>query len=133
MLWTLRLTLVGVSVLATTFAVNSQSTMYEMVESGYKVTLVTAFVPLLLGIYWSKASTQGAVFSLLFAVPVWIAMEYQYDEESAELWRVVPPQIYGFLASLTGMILGSLLPPFIKPAEGEPEDVAHRRAPAGGH
>lgn len=133
MLWTLRLMLVGVSVLATTFAVNSQSTMYEMVESGYKVTLVTAFVPLLLGIYWSKASTQGAVFSLLFAVPVWIAMEYQYDEESAELWRVVPPQIYGFLGSLAGMIVGSLLPPFIQPKEGKPEDVAHRRAPVGGH
>jgi SSS family solute:Na+ symporter len=42
------------------------------VESGYKVTLVVAFVPLLCGIYWPRATTQGAVFSILLAVPVWI-------------------------------------------------------------
>ena len=45
MLWLLRIVLVGVSIVATSISVNSEGTMYEMVESGYKVTLVTPSVP----------------------------------------------------------------------------------------
>lgn len=133
MLWLVRLLILLVAILATSISMNSQSTMYEMVESGYKVTLVVAFVPLLCGIYWSKANTQGAVFSILFAVPVWIAMEYQVDEESAELWRVVPAQLYGLAASFVGMFFGSLIPKIIHLAPPNPEDLAKRRGPVMGH
>jgi solute:Na+ symporter, SSS family len=76
MLWLLRSLLVMVAVVATTISMNSESTMYEMVESGYSVTLVVAFVPLAFGVYWSRANTQGAVFSILMGFPVWILMEY---------------------------------------------------------
>ncbi len=133
LLWLVRLLILLVAILATSISMNSQSTMYEMVESGYKVTLVVAFVPLLCGIYWSKANTQGAVFSILFAVPVWIAMEYQVDEESAELWRVVPAQLYGLAASFVGMFFGSLIPKIIHLAPPNPEDLAKRRGPVMGH
>ena len=52
------------------FALNSKSTMYEMVQNAYNVTLAGAFVPLLAGAYWKRATTQGALLSivLVFAV-----------------------------------------------------------------
>jgi SSS family solute:Na+ symporter len=133
MLWLLRVILVGVAVVATSIAVNSESTMYEMVESGYKVTLVVAFVPLLCGIYWPKATTQGAVFSILFSVPVWIGAEYLYNEESAELWRTVPAQLYGLAASFAGMFLGSSMPNWIKHTQPDPAEVSKKRGSAMGH
>ncbi len=132
-LWLLRIVLILVSIVATTISVNSESTMYEMVESGYKVTLVVAFVPLLCGIYWPKATTQGAVFSILLSVPMWIGMEYLYSEESTELWRNVPPQLYGLAASFLGMFVGSSMPNWIKHTEADPEALAQRRAPSIGH
>lgn len=133
MLWLLRLVLIVVAVVATTISVNSQSTMYEMVESGYKVTLVVAFVPLVCGIYWARATTQGAVFSILLSVPVWIGAEYLYSEESAELWRNVPAQLYGLAASFAGMLIGSSLKPWIKHTQPDPADLAKRRATITGH
>lgn len=125
--------LIGVAVLGTSISVNSESTMYEMVESGYKVTLVIAFVPLVCGIYWSRATTQGAIFSIFLAVPTWIGMEYQYDESSAELWRVVPAQLYGLAASFLGMLVGSSMPNWIKHREADPEALAKRKAASLGH
>jgi SSS family transporter len=133
MLWLLRSVLIVVSVVATTISVNSESTMYEMVESGYKVTLVVAFVPLVCGIYWSRATTQGAVFSILLAVPVWLGAESVYTKESAELWRNVPPQLYGLAASFAGMILGSLMPNWIKHTQPDPAELAKKRGPATQH
>lgn len=133
MLWLLRTILVIVAIVATTISVNSKSTMYQMVESGYKVTLVMAFVPLVCGIYWRKACTQGAVFSILLAVPVWIGMEYCYDAKSTELWRHVPPQLYGLAASFVGMIVGASMPNWIPHREADPAALAARRQTQTGH
>lgn len=133
MLWLLRSVLILVSIVATTISVNSQSTMYEMVESGYKVTLVVAFVPLLCGIYWRRATTQGAVFSILMSVPVWIGAEFLCSEESPELWRNVPPQLYGLAASFLGMFLGSSMPNWIQHTEADPAAIANRRTANLGH
>lgn len=113
MLWLLRCILVLVAVVATAISVNSESTMYEMVESGYSVTLVVAFVPLVFGIYWKRATTQGALVSILLAVPIWLIAEQYFLEESEQLWRCVPAQLYGLFASFVGMIIGSMLPQWI--------------------
>lgn len=134
MLWVLRSLLVLVAIISTTMSVNSNQTMYEMVEAGYSVTLVVAFVPLVCGIYWPRATTQGAVFSILLAVPVWLGFKYTYfDEESQQLWQVVPPQLYGLAASIVGMLLGSSLPNIIKHRQADPEELAKRRSPSMGH
>lgn len=90
------------------FALNSNSSIFEMVENAYKVTLVAAFVPLAAGVYWSKANTQGAVFSMAFGLIVWIFLEATAPEG---LW---PPQLAGLVAAIIGMLLGSLLPEVIK-------------------
>lgn len=133
MLWVLRTVLILVGIISTTISVNSENTMYEMVESGYKVTLVVAFAPLAFGVYWPRATTQGAIASIFLAVPVWIAAEYQYEENSTELWRCVPAQLYGLAASLIGMIVGSLLPNIIQHRQVSPEELANKRSVSGGH
>ena len=133
MLWVLRAVLIVVAVLSTWISVNSKSTMYEMVEGGYKVTLVVAFVPLVCGIYWSRATTQGAIFSILLGVPVWLGSEYIYAEESEQLWRCVPPHLYGLLAAFAGMVIGSSMKPWIKHRQPDPAEVANRRATTIGH
>ena len=122
-LWLLRTVLVLVSTIATLISINSNATMYEMVEAGYSVTLVTAFAPLAIGIYWSKASTQGAVFSLVLSISVWLGMEYLVlPEEPQGIWDAVPAQLYGLAASIIGLILGSLLPQFIRQAHPDDSD-----------
>ena len=39
-----------------------------MVSGAYQVTLVGAFVPLVAGLYWKRATTQGAIFSIVLGV-----------------------------------------------------------------
>jgi Na+/proline symporter len=133
MLLTLRVLLVIVAIVSTTLAVNSKSTMYEMVESGYSVTLVAAFVPLVLGIYWSRSTTQGALVSIVLGVSTWLGMMTVCDEESEILWKLVPPQLYGLVASFIGMMAGSLVPNVIKHTQASPEELAQRRSIGGGH
>ncbi len=134
MLWLLRSILVVVAIIATLIAVSSNSTMYEMVEAGYSVTLVVAFVPLVCGIYWPRATTQGAVFSILIGVPVWLATKYTFfDAESEVLWQCVPPQLYGLAASFLGMFLGSSMPNWIKHTQPDPAELAKKRGVSMGH
>ena len=80
------------------------TSIYEMVGNAYKVTLVGAFIPLVMGLYWAKATTQGALFSTIGGLVSWIAME-TFAADS--IW---PPQLVGLLVSFIGMIVGSLLP-----------------------
>jgi SSS family solute:Na+ symporter len=106
-LWIIRAVVLIFGSFVTLFALNSDSSIFEMVENAYKVTLVSAFVPLAAGVYWARANTQGAVFAMGFGVVVWIFLEATAPEG---LW---PPQLAGLLASIVGMIVGSLLPSFI--------------------
>ena len=131
MLWLLRCILVLVAIVATLISVNSESTMYEMVESGYSVTLVVAFIPLVCGIYWKRATTQGALLSILVSVPVWLIAEQLYVEDSEQLWRCVPAQLYGLLGSTIGMVLGSVLPQWIPHTQPEPESLKRPAAMIG--
>jgi SSS family transporter len=101
---TLRTVLVLFSVAALLFALNSRSTLYEMVQNAYKVTLVGAFVPLAAGMYWRRATTQGALASVACGMVVWIAMEIFAAE------AVLPAQLAGLFASIGGMAAGSLAP-----------------------
>jgi Na+/proline symporter len=87
------------------FALLSQGMpIYEMVGNSYKVPLVGAFIPLVMGLYWKRATTQGALASVIGGLACWLLME-AYGCDS--IW---PPQFVGLLAAFLGMILGSLLP-----------------------
>ncbi len=91
--------------------------MYQMVQGAYSVTLVGALVPLALGIYWSRATTQGALLAIVFGMGVWGLCLYLNWNEALharyEILTVIPAQLCGLLASLVGMLIGSLCPQWI--------------------
>ena len=126
MLWTLRLVMLCFAVAATLFAINTDGTMYQMVQNAYKVTLVMAFVPLAFGVFWKKASTQAAVFAAAMGLVGWLLAEYfcsAYAEVDPAtqpwLWNlaVIPPQLYGLGCSILGMLFGGLAPQWIAQAD----------------
>jgi Na+/proline symporter len=109
----MRVTVLVFSVLVLLYAIQMQgSSIYEMVSGAYQVTLVGAFVPLLFGLYWSKATTQGAIFSIALGLLSWL---FFLMTPAAEEF---PAQLAGVLASLTGMLLGSLGPQALKNKHG---------------
>ena len=93
------------AVIVTLYAINSESSIFSMVEDAYQVTLVTAFVPLVCGVYWKRATNQGALFAIAFGLVTWLAiMLFGADEP------FVPAHLAGLIASIIGMVLGTLLP-----------------------
>ena len=107
-LLTLRIILVTFTAFALLFALNSTSTMYQMVQSAYNVTLAGAFVPLVAGAYWKRATTQGALFSAVGGVLTWlIAQNVAAD-------AMVPPNLVGLFASIILMFAGSLAPQVVR-------------------
>ena len=133
-LWVLRSVLFAFAVAATLMAINSTSTMYEMVQNAYKVTLVAAFVPLATGVYWKRSSTQGAILSIVLGVTTWLSFEFSLPEGSENKWAIVPPQLFGLLAAFVGMILGSLGPQIIKKRMVDDSEITERRtSPSLGH
>ena len=66
---------------------------------------VAAFVPLVFGLYWKRANTQGALFAIALGVSSWLLLEIFHPDG---LW---PPQLLGLLMSLAGMLAGSLISP----------------------
>ena len=107
-LLTLRIILVTFTAAALLFALNSRSTMYEMVQNAYNVTLVGAFVPLLAGAYWTRATTQGALASIVFGAGTWVGASQVAPD------ALVPANLLGLFASATFMVLGSLAPQLLK-------------------
>ncbi len=98
---------VAFAVLVVTYSLwslESQTSIHEMVANAYKVTLACAFVPLLAGIYWKRATNTGAGLSIVFGLAAWIAMEFIAPEAA------LPPQFAGLIASAIGMVAGSLGP-----------------------
>ena len=119
----LRTVLVLFTAAALLFALNSRSTMYEMVQNAYKVTLVGALVPLAAGVFWKRATVQGALLSIFMGLIVWGAAEMNYAD------ALLPPQIAGLAAAIVGMLAGTLLPQLITTphAHHAPHPAQHRR------
>jgi SSS family solute:Na+ symporter len=117
-LFMMRTVVLVFTAIVTVFAMNTEASIYKMVENAYKVTLVAAFVPLAFGLYWKRATRQGALASIILGLASWILLEVSAPEG---IW---PPQLAGVLMSLTGMIAGSLVPQFI--SHRAPEGVTLR-------
>lgn len=102
---TMRITVLVFSALVLLYAIQMQGTsIYEMVSGAYQVTLVGAFIPLVFGLYWQRATTQGALFSIVLGLLTWgLFLATPAGEE-------FPAQLAGVLAALVGMLLGSLGP-----------------------
>jgi SSS family transporter len=110
-LFTLRIVLVCFTLAALLFGLNSKSTMYEMVQNAYKVTLAGAFVPLVAGLFWRRATAAGAMASILLGLSTWLLAEAFAPDG---LW---PTQFVGLAFAILGMVVGSLAS---KPAHPHP-------------
>jgi len=87
----------------------SKASIFKMVENAYQVTLVSAFIPLLCGIYWRRATNQGALLSIFLGASVWLSVLIAGPDDP-----FVPAQLAGLIASAIGMLAGSLMPQFVR-------------------
>ncbi len=121
----MRITVLVFSALVLAYAIAMQGTsIYELVSGAYQVTLVGAFVPLVCGLYWERATTQGAVFSIVLGVLSWLLFLMTPAGEE------FPAQLAGLLGAAVGMLVGSYGPQTIKNSTGKHYSLhssAHRR------
>jgi Na+/proline symporter len=126
----MRITLWGFGGMVLLVALNSELSIFKMVENAYKITLVAAFTPLAFGLYWKRANTQGALAAMALGLSSWLLCEML---EPSQIW---PPQLIGLLMSMVGMVVGSLLPnrvPGHTPEEPEHAYLHHHAAGHTGH
>ena len=115
----MRVTVLVFSAFVLAYAIRMQGTpIYEMVSGAYQVTLVGAFIPLVFGLYWKKATTQGAIFSIVLGLLTWVMFLATPAGEE------FPGQLAGILAALAGMLVGSLGPQAIKNAHASHHTLA---------
>jgi len=119
----MRVTLVVFAACVLLYATALQGTsIYDLVSAAYQITLVAAFVPLVFGLYWRRATTQGAIVSILAGVIVWVLFFPQISS-----WgKVFPGPLAGLLAALAGLVLGSLAPQWMTNRHGH---VSHHLPP----
>jgi len=103
----MRVTIVIFATLVLLYAIAMEGTsIYELVSSAYQVPLVGAFVPLVMGLYWKRATTQGAILSIAGGLLTWILFFEQITG-----WGVhFPGQLAGLIMAFVGMVIGSLAP-----------------------
>ncbi|RYF80697.1 MAG: sodium:solute symporter [Comamonadaceae bacterium] len=120
-LLTMRISVLVFAACVLMYSIKMEGTpIYELVSGAYQVPLVGAFVPLVFGLYWRRATTQGATCAVLLGIGVWIAGH-------AMPWgEAFPAQLAGVLASMAGMVLGSLLPQWVANTR-----TPHRPSPEG--
>jgi len=107
----MRVTIVVFAALVLAYAIAMKGTsIYDLVSSAYQVTLVGAFVPLVTGLYWKRATTQGAILSLAAGISTWIV----FFPQISSLGEAFPGQLAGLIAAFGGMFVGSLAPQVLK-------------------
>ncbi|MDP3678747.1 MAG: sodium:solute symporter family protein [Methylotenera sp.] len=119
----MRICLVGFALCVLLYALNTELSIFGMVESAYKITLAGAFVPLFFGAFWKKATSQGALAAIIGGISTWVLIEVLIGEAS-----LIPPQLIGLGVSVVGMILGSLLPQKIAGTPHQPHGYLHEHA-----
>lgn len=126
----MRCSIVVFACIVLMFALYSSASIFEMVESAYKVTLAGAFVPLFFGALWKRATTQGALAAIIGGLSSWLLVEGLVGEAS-----LVPPQLIGLGVSIVGMIVGSLLPQWVghPTPHSDAHAAMHHRAAAETH
>jgi SSS family transporter len=105
----MRVTVLVFSAVVLVYAIAMQGTsIYEMVSGAYQVPLVGAFVPLAFGLYWSKATTQGAVLSIALGLLTWLLFL------ATPMGDVLPAQGVGLVVATLAMVAGSLSPQWMR-------------------
>jgi Na+/proline symporter len=127
----MRVVTVAFTILVTLYAMNSKASIFKMVENAYQITLVAAFVPLTAGLFWKRSTNQGGLVSIFCGLSVWLAILIFGPDDP-----FIPAQLAGLIASMTGMLAGSLLPDVLhRPRQQLPEHTVlhHQAARHTGH
>ena len=110
----MRISVLVFTVCVLVYAITMEgSSIYELVAGAYQVPLVGAFVPLAFGVYWKRATTQGALLAVALGLGVWLLFV-----ASPMLNQAFPQQLAGVLAAMAGMVFGSLAPQFVADHKG---------------
>ncbi len=107
LLLSMRVVTLTFTILVTLYAMYSKASIFKMVENAYQVTLVSAFIPLACGVYWRRATNQGALVSIFLGISVWLSVLIADDDP------FIPAQFAGLIASAVGMVVGSLARQFV--------------------
>jgi SSS family transporter len=94
----MRGSVVVVAVLSAVMA-NLSASIYELAAMASAFTLVSLFAPLTAGLYWKKATSFGAIASMVSGMFVWLLCILMETE--------TPPSIYGTAVSIFFMVAGS--------------------------
>jgi Na+/proline symporter len=78
-----------------------RSNIYELVGESSILSLVSLFIPLTMGIYWKRATSLGALLSMVLGITSWLYFEYFPLE--------IPSLIPAVAISCAGMIIGSVV------------------------
>jgi Na+/proline symporter len=115
---TMRIAVLVFAVCVCSYAIVLEGTpIYDLVSGAYQVTLVGAFIPLVTGLYWTRATTQGAVFSIVLGILTWVLFL------ATPAGEAFPAQLAGFAMAIVGMIVGSLGPQALKNRHGSHHHV----------
>ena len=119
MLTIMRLSTIFFALVVGVYTQFSDETIYGMVEDTYQITLVSAFVPLVMGLFWRRATTKGALWSIFVGSGTWVlALIYPV---------AIPAHILGLILAFISFILGSLSdkapPPTIARAKKDAKEV----------
>lgn len=109
-----RLCVVFVAIVSATMAFFNTS-IHGLVVDSVTLYLVCLLVPFTFGLYWKKASVKGAWTAILAGGAVWLMC--------ASIGTRIEPWMFGLVASVAGILVGSLLMPDASRAQFE----AHRR------
>ncbi len=96
----MRYSVVGMMVVSIGFSMY-KGEIYELVGESSALSLVALFVPMVAGLYWKYAKAWGAILSMIGGTAVWTFFEF--------FETAIPSLIWGLLASILGMIIGSLI------------------------
>jgi len=122
---TMRISVLVFSACVLAYSIRMQGTpIYELVSGAYQVPLVGAFVPLVMGLYWKRATTQGALLAVFLGIGIWLA------GLNMAWGAAFPAQLAGVLAAFTGMIVGSLAPQAIRNQKTDVQAFVADTAPA---
>ncbi|MFM7932579.1 MAG: sodium:solute symporter family transporter, partial [Pirellula sp.] len=113
----MRITILVFTSLVLTYAILTKGTpIYDLVSNAYQITLAGAFVPLTAGLYWKRATTQGAICSIACGIGAWFLVAFSDSLKIPGLADVNPKlaPLAALFFAITGMILGSLAPQWIK-------------------
>lgn len=98
----IRIAVVVITVICVGMTAARDVNIFELVGESSAFSLVSLFVPLTAGLYWKRATNLGCLLSMTIGFVVWLVCLWLDTEFSAML--------YGLLASVLGMVVGSIVP-----------------------